>query len=73
MNKLYRAIALTTIFFLNVVTAFAMQVPCPGDPTDPGYDPNNCPLDTWVIVLAASTLIFTTVYLCRKQRAITSA
>lgn len=39
------------------------SAPCGGADIDGG-----CPLDTWVIILAAIALIFTTLYLYRKQK-----
>lgn len=38
-------------------------LPCSGNDIDTG----NCPLDTWVLVLALATVIFATFYLSRKQ------
>lgn len=53
-----------TFLLLNVVFVFAQ----PGEPCG-GTDPDAvCPLDTWVFVLAAGALLFTTLHLYRKQK-----
>ncbi|CAN5260793.1 hypothetical protein BH09BAC6_BH09BAC6_13880 [soil metagenome] len=53
-----------TLLLLNVFCLFAQ----PGEPCG-GTDPDAvCPLDTWVFVLAAAALLFTTLHLYRKQK-----
>lgn len=58
--KKYLLLAL--LLLANAYTLFAQG---PGDPGCP--DPDNCPIDTWVIAFAAVVLIITTVYLHKKQ------
>jgi hypothetical protein len=70
MRKVTKSIAL--LFILNLLTvtvALAQQGLCSGDPDDPNYNPNGCPLDTYVWVLAIAALIFGAVYLHRQQKA----
>jgi hypothetical protein len=51
------------LLMLNVVTSYAQGCPCGcGDPD------NNCPLDTWVIVLAGGAFILAVRHLYSKQR-----
>ena len=66
--KAYKVITVTVFFLFSIATAFAQQVPCSGDPDDDDYDPNGCPLDTWVIVLAFAAVLFASIHLFRKQR-----
>lgn len=68
--KAYKVITVTVFFLFSIATAFAQQVPCSGDPDDEDYDPNGCPLDTWVLLLVAIALILTVIHLHRKQKAI---
>ncbi|QEM08947.1 hypothetical protein [Mucilaginibacter rubeus] len=68
INKAYKVIVLTAIFLFSIATAFAQEIPCAGDPDDEDYDPNNCPLDTWVILLVAVVLILTFIHLHRRQK-----
>jgi hypothetical protein len=51
---------------LNVVMLYAQ----PGEPCGGNDDDGTCPspLDTWVLVFAAIALVFTAVYLYRKQK-----
>ncbi|PLW90995.1 hypothetical protein [Mucilaginibacter sp.] len=61
---------LITVFFLNIVTAFADDpTPCTGDPDDQNYDPNACnlPLDTWVYILVAVALCYGAYKLYKKH------
>jgi hypothetical protein len=52
------------LLILNTVTLYA-QI---GEPCG-GVDPDaTCPLDTWVIVLAAAAVIFAVMHLNRKQK-----
>jgi hypothetical protein len=51
------------ILMLNVVLLHA-QGP-PPDCTDPDA---SCPLDSWIIVLAAGAFVFAIIYLSRKQK-----
>jgi LPXTG-motif cell wall-anchored protein len=66
-----RTIALLTLtfaFILSPVFCFAQTDPDnPCDGSDPFAD---CPLDTWVIVLAGIALLATTLYLHRKRKTI---
>ena len=70
MNK---RIFLTLAFITITVTTLLAQsdpgLPCGGA----DQDDNNCPLDTWVIVLAAVVMIFTAIHLARKQKAAINA
>jgi hypothetical protein len=68
--KAYKVITVTVIFLFSIATAFAQQVPCSGDPDDEDYDPNGCPLDTWVLLLVAIALILTVIHLHRKRKAV---
>jgi hypothetical protein len=54
------------LLMLNVVFVYGQGEPCGG--TDPDA---TCPLDTWVIVLAAGASIFAAMHLYRKQRSAT--
>ncbi|OOQ58247.1 hypothetical protein [Mucilaginibacter pedocola] len=58
--------------FNNLVLAQCNEVPNPGDPDDPGYDPNGCPvpLDTWVIVLVVAAFAYGYYNLNKKQKAL---
>ncbi len=51
------------LLMLNVVIASAQGIPCGGDDPDA-----TCPLDAWVIVLAAFALILATIHLYRNQK-----
>lgn len=53
--------------FLLPLISFAQD---DGGPDCGGLDPvgNNCPLDTWVIILAFIAVVFTAMYLQRKQK-----
>jgi hypothetical protein len=68
--KAYKVITVTVFFLFSIATAFAQQVPCSGDPDDDDYDPNGCPLDTWVILLVVVALILTFIHLHRKRKAV---
>ena len=60
--------ATLSVVLLNIVTVMADPTgsdPLPCDPDDP-----NCPLDTWVIVLAAVALVAAVIHLHRKQKAL---
>jgi hypothetical protein len=51
------------LLVLNTITLYAQ----PGEPCA-GTDPDAmCPLDSWVIVLAAAAFVFATVHLYRKR------
>jgi len=52
------------LLMLNTVFLYAQVEPCAG--TDPDA---TCPLDTWVIILAAIAFVFTAAHLYRKQSA----
>jgi hypothetical protein len=58
---------ITILLLLLNVSGFA-QVTNPGN-GDCGGGPDPCPLDTWVVVLVAGALLFTTIHLYRKQKA----
>ena len=58
---------LTLGLIISPAISFAQDPDNPCDGTDPFSD---CPLDTWVIVLAAIALIGTTIYLHRKQKTV---
>jgi hypothetical protein len=65
-----KKLLLTFVFsIIAVTTLFASTGVDPGD--FPCEDIDGCPtpLDTWVMVLAAIALIFTTTYLYHKQKA----
>lgn len=69
---MWKRILLTGIVFIfGIAAAFAdcEEVPNPGTPDDPGYDPNGCPvpLDTWVIVLVVVAVIYGAYRLQKKQ------
>lgn len=71
MRKLTKNIALLFIFNILIVTtalAGGAPTPCSGDPDDPGYNPDGCPLDTYVWILAGLALVLGAVYLYRQQR-----
>jgi hypothetical protein len=63
------AIVLSCLFFQN---ALAQPVPCSGDPDDAGFDPNNCPLDTWVWFFAGIAFVFTVIHLYKKDAVLKS-
>ncbi|SEO31462.1 hypothetical protein SAMN05192574_10738 [Mucilaginibacter gossypiicola] len=68
-GKIYKAITIIAIFLLSIATVFAQEeVPCGGGPDDGDYDPNNCPLDTWVILLVVMALILTVIHLHRRRK-----
>jgi hypothetical protein len=51
------------LLILNTAVLYAQ----PGEPCG-GTDPDaTCPLDTWILVLAAIAIIFAAVHLSRKQ------
>jgi hypothetical protein len=61
--KLKTVLALFVLLICNILVAKA-QVdgnPCPPDNTD-------CPLDTWVLALVFSALIFVSLHLYRRQK-----
>ncbi|MDB4925617.1 hypothetical protein [Mucilaginibacter sp.] len=64
-----KAIVLTLLFLVTAMTVVA-QVD-PGTPACGGGDPDlsDCPLDSWVILLAGCGLIITVLYLNNKQKA----
>ena len=62
-------IALVLILLCFPAVIFAQDLPCEGG--DPFSSP--CPLDTWVIVLAAIAAVFAGIHLYRKQKAGQSA
>jgi len=72
MQKIKKILFLFTCLIFASIAAFAGgEVPCSGDPDDPGYDPSGCtpvPIDNWVIFLFIGGLILTTVYLHNKQK-----
>jgi hypothetical protein len=64
---------LVSIGFYLLITAN-----CFADPTNPGNGycdgvdggPDECPLDTWVIILVIAAVIFTAIHLQRKQKSL---
>lgn len=73
MKKLKRSAALLFILNILMVTAALADpgdgTPCSGDIDDPGYNPNGCPLDTYVWILVIAAVIFGAIYLHRQQKA----
>lgn len=69
MSKRYKVLLILIGFVFNFISAFA-QVPCSGDPDDPGYDPNcvDTPLDTWIYVIVVLALVYGYYHL-KKQKA----
>lgn len=68
-----KKISIAVLFILNIVSLHALATgpgtPGGEEPCPPEAGPDGCPLDTWVILLAAAALIFTIIYLHRKQKA----
>lgn len=62
-----KKIFLTTVLFVvTTLTCFAqLENPCDGKDGDA-----ECPLDTWVIILAVIAFAITVVHLYRKQKSI---
>jgi hypothetical protein len=73
MKKITKSIALLFILNILIVTTALAQgtvnPPCSTDPDDAGYNPDGCPLDTYVWILAIVALVFGAVYLYRQQKA----
>lgn len=64
-----KRITLILVFLIaGTVPLFAQLLGDPGLPCDGADIDGGCPLDTWIIILAAVALILTTLYLYRKQR-----
>ncbi|RWY47873.1 hypothetical protein [Mucilaginibacter gilvus] len=65
---------LALVMYSNIVLAQCDEVPNPGNPDDPGYDPNGCPvpLDTWVFILVAIGLVYTVYILHKKQKSLSA-
>jgi hypothetical protein len=76
MYRKYSFALVILTFMASISTAFAQvdETPCPGDPSDEGYDPNAChlPLDTWVFVLVIAAVIFGAYKLHQKQKSLTA-
>jgi len=70
MKKVTKGAAILLLLNILIVTStFADDIyPCSGNPDDPGYNPNGCPLDTYVWILAIAALVFGAVYLHRQQK-----
>jgi len=70
MKKVTKSAAILLLLNLLIVSStFADDIyPCSGNPDDPGYSANGCPLDTYVWILAIAALIFGAVYLHRQQK-----
>ena len=69
MQKRYKFLLLLTGLVLSFNALFAQgtgPAPC-GDPDDPNYDPNMCPLDTWVLVFVVIAVITGYRYLKMKR------
>jgi len=65
LNIIY-SLLIALFFIAAPVIGKAQDLPCDGqDPFD-----NNCPLDTWVIVLVIIAGIFTAIRLHRKQKSL---
>ncbi|QKJ30954.1 hypothetical protein HQ865_14745 [Mucilaginibacter mali] len=73
MRKGYKVLLALTVLLLGFISTYA-QVPCSGDPDDPGYDPNGCPapLDTWVMLLAAIAIYFGYRHLGKTKRSLSA-
>jgi hypothetical protein len=78
MCRKYSVVLVIITFMLSIGSVFAQTdegdvTPCPGDPEDPGYDPNAChlPLDTWVFVLVVAAIIYGAYRMYKKQKALT--
>ncbi len=59
MQKANKFLILLLSLLITSANLFAQgpgPAPC-GDPDDPGYDPNMCPLDTWVIILIIFAMV----------------
>lgn len=54
----------TLVFMAATLSCFAQLE----DPCVPVDNDSFCPLDTWVIVLAAAAFAFTVIHLYRKQK-----
>jgi hypothetical protein len=63
----YRKILLSFFIIVHPLLLLAQGVPC-GEDHDP--QDNDCPLDTWIILLVIITLIFTVIHLHRKQKSL---
>ncbi len=70
MKKITKSAAILVLLNILMVTStFADDIyPCDGDPDGGGYTGNNCPIDTYVWVLAIAALVFGAVYLHRQQK-----
>lgn len=62
--------ALVCVFSIFTALAQCDEVPNPGTPDDPGYDPNGCPvpLDTWVALLVAVAIIYGLIQINKNQK-----
>jgi hypothetical protein len=69
MRSFKNKLSLVLAFLVLGPLSLLAQVPCSGSPDDPGYDPNNCPLDTYVWVLAGAVAVFAVWNLNKKQSA----
>lgn len=69
-----RSLVTLILFVLNISMVLAQapcdEVPNPGDVDDPGYNPNGCPLDTWVYVLVGVAFIYAIYRLHQKQKSL---
>ncbi|GAB2984941.1 hypothetical protein GCM10027049_23990 [Mucilaginibacter puniceus] len=67
-----KALSLLFTFLLISISITAFGQDCGDGPGLPGVDvdaaTNQCPLDTWVILLVGAALIFTTFQFYRKQQ-----
>lgn len=70
MQRCIKLFTVTIVLSCLIVQVAAAQssapAPCTGDPDDLGFDPNSCPLDTWVFLLAAIVFIFAVTHLHKK-------
>lgn len=68
MKKFYKKVLLiisSVVALLMPSILFAQDFPCGG--TDPYA---TCPLDTWVLVLAGTVLLFAAIHLYKKQKSV---
>jgi hypothetical protein len=68
--SLFLTLFLSIFIAGNLMAQSTGPQPCVGDPDDVGFDPNSCPLDTWVIVLVVVVGILATIHLHRKQKSL---
>ncbi|MDB5114652.1 MAG: hypothetical protein JWQ79_144 [Mucilaginibacter sp.] len=67
-KKYSKYIAVIHVLLILLITGPQTTYAQPGGPPNPCGAEDQCPLDTWVIVLAVFAFLFTTVYLYRSQK-----